>query len=248
MTNLIAVRRLWMAFSCLLLVVTAPLAMAQDDGPAGVSVRIVSVKPGAEAQFEAAIADLTASLGEQGRAFYHVYQRERGDNLPSYTLITQDAVFGGVPEADIDPSIIDRIVNSTRTSNLMTVQVDPELGIQGGGGFEPPAQYLRTRIRVTSPQMRQDFIDWQTDAADLFEEAGLDDMRVGRIVLGGDPNVFIIWTFQDDMSLGLPGVDIPGTVGTERAQELFQRLSGMLVGEEEYILRFRDDLSFTAAQ
>ncbi len=82
----------------------------------------------------------------------------------------------------------------------------------------------------------------------MLEAAGLDDMRVGRVVLGGNPNTFVIWTFQDDMNPGLPGVDLAGTAGPERVQEMFQRLAGMIVAEEEHILRYREDLSFTAGQ
>jgi hypothetical protein len=247
MKKLTAAWRLSIAL-CLSLTVTAPAALAQDNAIGGVSVRIVSVKPDAQAQFEAAVADLAESLGEQGALFFHVYQRERGANLPSYTVISQDPVFGEMPQVNIDPAIINRIVSATNGSDLVSVLVDPNLGIQGEGGLEPPAPYLRTRLRVTAASRRQDFIEWQTAWADILEEAGLDDLRVGRIILGGNLNTFVIWTFQDDMNPGLPGVDIEGTIGLDRAERLGDQARAMMVAEEDYILRFREDLSFTAAQ
>jgi hypothetical protein len=87
--------------------------------------------------------------------FFHVYQRLLGDNLPSYTLITSDPMFGGeTPNVQLPQDVITRIVATVNGSTLASVQTYPELGI-AGAGLGPPAACrlpLHARARDLSGQ------------------------------------------------------------------------------------------------
>lgn len=225
-----------------------PLTLwAQDNqAPQGVRVRLIDVKADAVPQFEAAIRDLSASLKAQGQPFFHLYERILGDNLPSYTLITPDPMFGETPNAQLPQDVIARIVGAVNGSTLVTVETYPELGI-AGVGLAPPTDFLYTRLRVTSPANQQAYFEWQRELAGVLQKAGLKDLRVGRIILGGNTNTFLRWNFLEKFP-GDDGLDIAGTIGERDFQRLLQRGASLTVASEDYVLRFRKDLSFTAAQ
>lgn len=243
-----SVTRSFRPLLALLVVALAPLTLwAQDNqGPQGVRVRLVNVKADAVPQFEAAIKDLSASLKAQGSPFFHVYARVLGDNLPSYTIITPDPLFGQLPNIQLAPDLIGRVVATVNSSTLVTVQTYPELSI-AGAGLEPPAEYLYTRLRVTSPANQQAYMQWQEELKGVLQKAGLKDLRVGRVIRGGNTNTFLRWSFMASPS-GDDGVDIDGTIGERDFQRLLQRGAGLTVAAEDYLLRFRKELSFTAVQ
>lgn len=225
-----------------------PTLWAQNNqGPQGVRVRLIDVKADAVPQFEAAIRDLSASLKTQGQPFFHVYQRLLGDNLPSYTLITPDPMFGQTPNVQLPQDVISRIVATVNGSTLVSVQTYPELSI-AGASLAPPADFLYTRLRVTSPANQQAYMQWQQELAGVLQKAGLKDLRVGRIVLGGNTNTFLRWSYMEKFPDDGDGLDIAGTIGERDFQRLLQRGAALTVASEDYVLRFRKELSFTAAQ
>lgn len=226
----------------------SPTLWAQNNqGPQGVRVRLVNVKTDAVPQFEAAIRDLSASLKAQGQPFFHVYQRLLGDNLPSYTLITPDPMFGGdTTNVQLPQDVITRIVATVNGSTLASVQTYPELSI-AGTGLAPPADFLYTRVRVTSPANQQAYVQWQQELAGVLKKAGLKDLRVGRVVVGGNTNTFLRWSFLEKFP-GDDGLNIDGTIGERDFQRLLARGAALTVASEDYVLRFRKELSFTAAQ
>ena len=240
-----SIRSLCPPLVAITLLSVAPLSVwAQEAAEiAGVSVRIVSVKPDSAAEWEAAVADLSASFQSQGAPFFHVYERLRGDNLPSYTIISLDELFGEVPATEIDPQVLNRIVSASRTSNLVSVETYADLGIEGAS-LAPGGPFLRTRVRVTSPANSAAYMEWEGELADALEEAGLTDMRIGRVVMGGNSNTHIRWSYQDSISGGQP-TDIEGTIGQREFDRIIARGTDLETSAEDYVLRYRDDLSFT---
>jgi hypothetical protein len=240
------IQRIVFCLASTFLIGTASISVqAQDAQPVGVQVRMMSVKPDSVAQFEAAIGDISAALQEQGRPFFHVYERLRGDGVPGYSVFTQDPYFGEVVPVDIGDALGDRIRHTLSDSTRLTIQTYTNLGI-AGESLAPPAPYLRTRVRITSPANRADFIEWQEEAVELLTEAGLSDLRVGRIVLGGNSDSWVRWTYQESISGPPTGLDIEGTVGQNRIDAMVAEGNELLVAQEDYVLMFREDLSFTA--
>lgn len=239
-------RHFWLLVS-MTLAAPALLFAQEDAGPALVSVRLVNVIPGSNNEFQAAIAQLAAANEAAGRPYFHVYQRVRGPDLPSYAIITMDGAFSEQPPLDIDASVFDRINHSLYGSDLMTIAFDPELGISTGS-VEPSGEYMSVRVRTTSPANRQAYYDWHAnELTPAAREGGIRDLRAGRVILGGNSNTFIRYYYGDSIQ-SAPGGG--GNLGQALGERDFQRLidneAALIQSDEMYIYRFREDLSWTA--
>ncbi len=170
--------------------ITAPSTLlAQDEGPARVSVRIVDTKVGHQDDFAAAIREISQAAEEAGLPYFHVYQRVRGDNLPSFAIFQPDGAYGGVPQADIPDGVINRLQNANNGSTLLSMAFS---GGISSGSVEPSAEFMRVRVRTARPGSADDYADWQANQLmPLLREAGVPDVRLGRVVLGGNPNTFV---------------------------------------------------------
>lgn len=234
------------AFSISLTFLVVPFAgMAQDDGPGRIQVRLVTVKPDGVAGFEAAVKEVAATQQAAGRPFFHVYQRVRGD-LDGYTIITVDGAYQNLPPAPLDAAVIDRLQHNEDSTTLISLAVFPELGIDSGS-LEPSAEFLRVRVRTVAPADADAYFAWHRDElTPALREAGLTDLRSGRVTLGGNTNTFVRYTYTDDLAGGVSGLDIPGTVGQREFDRIIAREAELLTVSEDYVYRYREDLSFTA--
>ena len=226
---------------------TPLMVSAQDAQPTRWTIRIVTVKPDSAAEFEAALKDVAAIQQEAGRLLFHVYERVRGD-LDTYSIITQDTAFVDQPPATLDPELVDRLAHAEDHTTLLSVGFYGELGITGDS-VHPPGEYMRVRIRTVPPANADDYFAWHRDRlTPALREAGLNDLRSGRVMLGGNNNTFFRYTYSDDLGGGPDGLDIPGTVGQREFDQIIVRESELLSNSEDYVLRFREDLSFTSQQ
>ncbi len=221
----------------------APTALwAQDEGPVRINVRLIDVKADAVAQFEATIADRAEVMQAAGRPFFHVYERLRGPDLPGYTLITLDGDYNELPPVAADPAWVDRISHSTNDSTLLTVEMYPALSINAGTA--PSGEFLRVRVRTTSPSTRQAYFDWiEDELTPALREGGITDLRSGRVIMGGNSNTFVRYSFANEFPA--QGPDIAAAVGEREFERILSLEPDLLVSSEDYVYRFRDDLSFT---
>lgn len=218
--------------------------MAQEE-PGRISVRLIDVKSDAIAQFEATIADGAKAFEDAGHPAFHVYERIRGEGLPGYTVITLDGAFNDLPPVDVGPAWLDRISHSTNGSSLFTAEMSPELSIASPSGLAPSGEFMTVRVRTVSPANRQAYFDWHAnELTPALRQAGLTDMRSGRVIAGGNVNTFIRYSYAD--SWPAQGLDIAGTVGEREFERIIDRESGLLATAEDIIYQFRGDLSFTA--
>lgn len=233
-----------------LLFATAPATLwaQEDQGPNLVSIRLVDVKPGSNAEWQAAIAEVAAAAEAAGWQFFHVYQRLRGPNLPTYSIITPDGASNDLPPLDIDQSVFDRLGHSQNGNDLMTVAFFPELGISTGS-VAPSGEFMSVRVRTASPSNRQAYFDWHAnELTPAAREGGVTDLRAGRVVVGGNTNIFIRFYYGDTVQSAPAGGGNIGQVMDERDFErMIAREASLIVADEMYVYRFREDLSFTAA-
>ena len=224
----------------------APTALwAQDESPVRINVRLIDVKADAVAQFEASIADRAEVVQAAGRPFFHVFERIRGADLPSYSIISMDAAYNELPPLAADPAWGDRIAHSVNGSILMTVEFYPALGIDAGTA--PSGEFMRVRVRTTSPSNRQAYFDWiENELTPALREAGVTDLRTGRLIHGGNTNTFVRFAFSD--AFPEDGPDVAESLGQREFERLFDREDALLVSSEDVIYRFREDLSFTAEE
>lgn len=230
--------------SCLVglsIVAAAPDSWAQDaQEPARISVRLVDVKSEAVPAFEAAIAEIAKASEAAGRPFFHVYQAVRGPDLPSFAIFTMDAAYNELPPFELPAGLVDRIQDTVNGSRLMTQEIYPELGIDSGS-VKPSGEFLQVRVRTTTPSGRQAFFDWHMkELTPALRTAGLTDLRSGRVIVGGNTNTFVRYSFSDR--------PIIGGIPVENAARLFGREADLTTGSEDYVYRYREDLSTTAEQ
>ncbi len=220
--------------------------LAQEGGPARISVRLVNVKADAVAQFEAAIADRAAVEQAAGRPALHVYERIRGPDLPGYTITSIDSDYNDLPPVQDDPAWIDRILHSINDSTLLTIEIYPELGIPVGS-LAPSGEFMRVRVRTTSPSNRQAYFEWHRDElTPALREGGITDLRSGRIIMGGNSNTFVRYTFANEFPA--QGPDVAAAVGEREFERIISREPDLLVSSEDYVYRYRPELSFTAEE
>ena len=233
-----------------LLFFTGPASLwaQEDEGPAQVNVRLVDVKPGSNAEFQAAIGEVNAAWEAAGRPWFHVYQRVRGPNLPTYAIITPGPGTD-LPPIDIDGNVFDRINHSTNGSDLMTVAFFPELGISTGS-VEPSGEFMSVRVRVVSPSNRQAYFDWHANELTPAARAGgVTDLRAGRVVFGGNTDTFVRYYYGDSVqSAPTGGGNIAEAMEPRDFERMIAREADLIVADEMYIYRFRDDLSSTTPE
>lgn len=237
------------SLAALLLVAASATAWAQDEDPGVISVRLVDVRPGSNSEFQAAIAEVAAASEAAGRPFFHVYQLVRGPNLPAYSIITLDGAFNELPPMNIDPSVFDRINHSLNGSDLMTVLVFPQLSI-GSGSVVPSGEFMSVRVRTTSPSNRQAYFDWHANVlTPAARQGGVTDLRAGRVLMGGNSNTFVRFYYGDSVqSAPGGGGNIAEAIGQREFDRMIEREASLIVSDQMYIYRFREDLSSTAAQ
>jgi hypothetical protein len=224
------------------LLLAPALSWGQNDGVGYINVRFVEVNSGANAEFVAAIRDLAEQLEASGQPAFHVYQRIRGDN--GYTIITIDDAFADLPEADISPALFGRVVRTIASTSVRTLAVYPQLSIDSGGGLAPSGEYMRVRVRTTSPSNQQAYFEWhEEEFTPALREGGLTDLRTGRIILGDNTNTFVRFTYSDEFP---ENGTVAENIGQRELQRLLARESQLLVSSADYMYRFREDMSFTA--
>ncbi len=77
-----------------LLVAIAPtLTWAQDEGPGYVNFRIQTVKQDRGAEWEGLRKEMMEANRKAGRAFYHVYQRQRGPSI-GFLIVSPEQGIG----------------------------------------------------------------------------------------------------------------------------------------------------------
>ena len=225
----------------------APLMLlAQDEGPGRISVRIVDVKPEGVAAFEAAIADVAQAQRAAGRPFFHVYERVRGDQ-PGFSIIAVDGAYTELPPLELEDGLVDRLQHATNGSTLLSVAIFPELSIDANS-MAPTGEFMTVRLRTVAPSNRQAYFDLvRNELTPALRDAGITDLRVGRITLGGNTNTFVRYSFGGAF-VGGGGPNIPGVIGQQRWDRVLTREAALLVASEDLVYRFREDLSFTTEQ
>jgi len=215
---------------------------AQENGTGYIQLRFMEVKPDSIAQFEAAIADIKDAYQAAGHPFFHIYQSVRGG--VGYVEITADPLMNEVPRIQLPPALLNRVTQTLSSMRLVTLAIYPDLGTQGSGSLEPSGEFMTVRVRTTSPQNQQAYYDWHAkEFTPALRAAGWTDVRMGRVIAGGNINTFVKFTYSDEIPPNNGEILARMDIGNLIARE--QQLS---VTEEDYIDRFRADMSFTVEQ
>ena len=110
-----------------------------------------------------------------------------------------------------------------------------------------PREFMRVRVRTTSPSNRQAYFEWHRDElTPALREGGITDLRSGRIIMGGNSNTFVRYTFANEFPA--QGPDVAAAVGEREFERIISREPDLLVSSEDYVYRYRPELSFTAEE
>ena len=224
-------------FTLLALATSPSTLLAQDEGPEYIHQRIITVTPGKTTFFETLMKERSAAEQAAGIGFNHVFVRQRG--LVNSYLIISPGDGSDNPEVDL-PSTWDPDFNGVIDSHtVLTTRVyGTTLELDSPA---PPTEFLHVRLRTVVGGRNSDYEDWQMNTLiPALREAGDTDVRIVRIVLGGNTRTWARYAFVDAMPTSTPP-DGDNTIG-----QLVEQSESMVAASTDYFFRFRDDLSFTA--
>jgi len=231
----------------LMLTLLSPLALAQEDAPAWLDVRIMQVKADRNAEFQDLIAEITAALGAAGRPPVTVWQEVRG-SLATYHLVTPLEAAGDLDEALGPPidagawsALISRIVDTVESQRRLLLRTYPDIAIPAAEGSEP-AEFLMLRLREIVWGGNGEYREWlQDNLIPALTDAGVQDVSVSRVVAGDSPRIWIMGTPIENWA----EFDEPGPfadLSEREAQQLFGAGNALIQTGENLVLRLRPDL------
>ena len=231
----------------MLLGLASPLALAQEEVPAWLSVRITQVKPDRNAEFQDLIAEVTAALGAAGRRPVTVWQEVRG-SLGTYHLVTPLEAAGDLDDALGPPidagawsNLLNRVGDTVQSQRLLLLRNYPALAIPAAEGSEP-AELMLLRLRTIVTGGNGDYGDWLGDNyIPALADAGVQDLGVSRVVAGDSPGIWIMGTPIENWAQ----YDEPGLFADRSDREieqLFGPSRALIETRENLVLRRRTDL------
>jgi hypothetical protein len=227
----------------LLLTIPTTPAWAQDEGPGYINFRIQTVKNDRTFEWEALRKEMMEANKKAGRAFYHVYQRQRGPTTtflivsPEQGLGEQAPPFEALPELNVPESWF-RAIDTTLDGQLvLTLQSYPDLSTLQDGPTHPSEKFLHIRVRTAVAGRSDDFHKWlRDDLIPGLRKADVGDVRVARVILGGSPRTWVTASF-------VPGWPEPQA---DVDQRMLAKGDALAATRTDYFYEFREDLSFTA--
>lgn len=231
----------------LMLTLLSPLALAQEDAPAWLDVRIMQVKADRGAEFQDLIAEITAALGAAGRPPVTVWQEVRG-SLATYHLVTPLEAAGDLDEALGPPidagawsALISRIVDTVESQRRLLLRNYPDIAIPAAEGSEP-AELMLLRLRTIVTGGNGDYGDWLRDNyVPALADAGVQDLGVSRVVAGDSPGIWVMGTPIESWAQ----YDEPGLLADlsdREIEQLFGPSRALIETRENLVLRRRTDL------
>jgi hypothetical protein len=232
--------------SATLLLVSVPTSvMAQDDGPQFINIRVVTVKANKVSQFESLIKERSEHMQAAEQPIFHVYQRLRGP-LNTYLIVTDGSKIPADPGSGPVPTEnwFTAINDTDDSSSLSTLRIFPGTSTIEGASA-PPTDYMFVRARSVAAGKNGDYQDWlRDDFIPAARKANLGDIRTAKIVLGGDPSMWITFSFVD----GWPGEGnlLAESMGERGMERMFDKLNSITRPLFNYFYQFRSDLSYTS--
>ena len=220
---------------------------AQNDesaGPTYINFRIQTVKQGRVPEWESIRKERTEAARRAGRPYYHVYQRVRGPGNGFLIVSPEEGIGEPGGNIDIQPAI-DRqdswfnAIGGTLDSQLvLSLQFYPDLRTIPDGPVHPSAKFVHLRIRTAAAGRSGDFEKWlRDDLIPGLRRVDVGDVRIARVVLGGNPRTWVTASFVDGWPYSNENPVNP---------RMLAKGDAMVATRTDYFYEFRDDLSFTA--
>ena len=233
----------------LVLNLSAPVAMAQDEDPTYTWAFLTTVKSDRVAEFEELLRQRTEGLEAAGPGFRSVYQSIAGeqytylmvDYLPSLSDLDTPR-----PERAPPPGWGTRNDAATTAQRVLVMERYSDLRIPAAEGSE--RGLVRVRIRRNAPGRTQDYYEWQAnELLPALREAGVTGVLINRVILGGSNQTW--WSFSNmDSWASIEENVLTDSMGERQAAQMLARGAAMLVHTEDLIMNYRADLSYINLQ
>jgi hypothetical protein len=235
----------------------APLACFAQAAPSTITEFITQVpKPGMTAKLEDGIKAVEAYAKSQAApTTFTTFEVMDGPQRGSIVVLTPFswAAMDNPPSyaAGIQREV-DKSVNPYLSSLLVsTAEVVPTLGIVPAANT-PPAKYYQVINLDIKPGCMNDFISavTQVTAAEHKQNPSSNAVLIYREVSGGDANrVTVAIAHPTAADFGAAGKSIDQvlreTYGEEAAASVSRLLDGSIAHEENFVVRYRPELSYT---
>lgn len=218
----------------LAILLITPTLQAQDGGPEYVDLRFVTVASDQQTEWAPLLRKRRDVVQEQGMAFFHVFQRLRGP-LGVYLIVTPHTPVGTPASERANTYWLEDLQKTVASQSLITAI--NYTGPPTNSWSHPAEPFMLARRFTAAADQSNSYGQWLAgELAPAYRDAGVDDARTLRAVVGWGPGTWIHLTFMDSWPGKRLGLD----------QSMLNRGAAMVVGEEYYLYSFREDLSYTA--
>ena len=239
---------LLVAVAGLLLSLAPPSALAQDDEPGWVNVRVIEVRPDKAAEWEQLQQQRNEAIKKAGLTGRDIWKVVRGD-VDTYHIVTRVSKLGGNDEPPPDPlgvagfqQWISRVNQCVGDRQVLTLRRRPELSIPAKEGRKPNLGMLR--LRTTGPAQGQAYAAYlRDDLIPALKKAKVDGVYVSRVFAGDNNRTWAQFSMVDNWA----GFDEPGALtkalGQTEAGNLIRKGGKLIEHSENILLQYRADLS-----
>ena len=233
-------RMLGWLVAAVLVAVPNLLSAQEDEGPFYVTARLFDGKSGSEPEFEAAIGDIAASLTDQGRAFFVVYERIRGD-LPGYVIYTPDADYNNERPLNVPAALVARVTSSVEGNTRLTMAVETGLETNIPENGQVP-EIMSVRVFNVPPSNVPAFEDFLRETVvPALRDAGVMS-RTARVVMGGSLGTYVIFVYTNEFPNGV-GQLLQRSMGQRNFDRMNDQGRALISNVEDFAYRYRADLS-----
>lgn len=230
-----------------ILAAAAPAAALAQDAAPWIEMTVVGVDPGRVNEFLAAQRELSVLDREAGAAWRSIGRTAVFGDTYRFVVMAPFADFARLdrPAAD-DPAraaVIDRIRRVIRSRTTYALRTTPGLDNPLPEDVEPALTIVQV-VAVATGRERDYLQVMVEDVLPHFDAAEMHHTS-GAITFGGESGYVHFFHVPDFAALDR-GSPLARALGSERAQEVLGKLSGVVRRNEQWIVRYLPDVSFRA--
>ena len=236
------------AVAGLLLSLAPPSALAQDDEPGWVNVRVIEVKPDRVAEWEQLHKQRNEAFKKAGRTVPEIWEVVRG-NVDEYHIVTMVPKLGGNDEPQPDPlgeagfqQWASRISQCVGDRQVLTLRRMPALSIPAKEGRKPNLALLR--LLTTGPVQGQAYAAYlRDDLIPAVKKAKVDGVYVSRVFAGDNARTWAVFALVDNWAAFDEPSPLTKALGEAEARKLLEKGGKLIERSETLLLHYRADLS-----
>ncbi len=232
----------------LLVSLTPPSALAQDDEAGWLNVRVIEVRPGKAAEWEQLQQQRNEAIKKAGLTGRDIWKVVRGD-VDTYHIVTRVSKLGGNDEPPPDPlgvagfqQWISRVNQCVGDRQVLTLRRMPELSIPEKEGRKRNLAVLS--MRTNGPGQRQPYTAYlRDDLIPALKKAKVDGVYVNRVFAGDSVRTWAVVALVDNWAAFDEPNPLTKALGQEETRKLTAKGGKLIERIKRILLHYRADLS-----